>query len=128
MRKPLPIRCATTLPSACTDKETRLSCTELAHGCFRAQTEEETIQLSRGCTSTLHCPLGEEQLMLWHLNSSSLNSPSVLDGTRANTNWRLPISRVLRENSILHINTCPLSYSREETSRAEYGGIHKRAQ
>ena len=99
----VPIRCATTLPSAC--KETRLSCTWLFQGTNRERNHTNFKGVHLDFARSLGFTNREEQLMLWYLNSSSLYRPSVLDGARANTAWRRPISRVLRENSILHVNS-----------------------
>ena len=103
MLKMVPIRCATTLPSAC--KETRLSCTWLFQGTNRGRNHTTFKGVHLNFARSLGFTNREEQLMLWYLNSSSLYRPSVLDGARANTAWRRPISRVLRENSILHVNS-----------------------
>jgi len=87
MRKMLPIRWATTLPSAC--KETRLSCTWLFQGTNRERDHTTFKGVHLNFAWSLGFTNREEQLMLWHLNCSSLNSPPVLDGARANTAWRI---------------------------------------
>ena len=133
----VPIRCATTLPSAC--KETRLSCTWLFQGTNRGRNHTTYFQGSTPQFRTvpwLHQQgrLPEEQLTLWYLNSSSLYSPSVLDGARRPPGDGLSAGSCVKTAYCMSTVTQHLSSQlqttvrREGTSLAEYGGIHTRVQ